>query len=351
MSDTSQVDAVLEQLHLNIDQLLLLLSQKEKFVIQRRFGIDSKSRATLEEIGQHFHVTRERVRQIESNALQKLRRNVENSPVHSLNLLAYQHLTESGGVVKENLLIGRLLTKHDHYSYSALQLILALDKRFERVPNTVQYHPYVKFKTLSIDEVREVAEKAYELLEKEKIVKKIADLAIELRNLLPASHLLQKEVLKAIFQTNKSFKVIDEEAGLIHWRHINPKTIRDKIYFTLRRKGKPLHFIEIANAIAEQQFDKKTLNLQAIHNELIRYGDFILIGRGIYALQEWGYQAGTVAEVIEELLKENKSMHQQKIIEEVLKQRKVKPITVVLNLKNKKRFERIGRQQYTLNRR
>lgn len=348
MSIVAHSDNVLEHLRLNIDQLLLLLSQKEKFVVQRRFGIDEKSRATLEEIGQHFHVTRERVRQIENNALQKLRRNVENSPVHSLNQLAYQYMQECGGLMREDLLIGKLLAEKTHYSYAALQLILSLDKRFERSPNTVQYHPYIKLKTLGIDFIKEIAEKAYTFLEKEKIIRKIGDLVAELRKMLAVNNLFQKEFLKAVFQIGKNFKTLDEEVGLIHWRHINPKTIRDKIYYTLRQKSKPLHFVEIANEISEKQFDKKTLNLQAIHNELIRFSDFILIGRGIYGLKEWGYKPGTVAEVVERILKGNGPMSQQKIIEEVLKERKIKAITVILNLKNKKRFTRIGRQQYAL---
>ncbi len=348
MAAIPQSDPVFDQLRINIDQLLLLLSQKEKFVVQRRFGIDEKSRATLEEIGQHFHVTRERIRQIENNALQKLRRNVENSPVHNINQLAYQNLLECGGLMREDLLIGKLLMNQTHYGYAALQLILSLDKRFERVPNTVKYHPYIKFKTLGIDFIRGIAEKTYGFLDKEKIVRKISDLVVELRKMLPDSHILQKEILKAVFQINKNFKILDEEVGLVHWRHINPKTIRDKIYYTLRQKGTALHFVDIANEISKHEFDKKTLNLQAIHNELIRFNDFILIGRGIYGLKEWGYAPGTVAEVIERILKKSGSMGQQKIVEEVLKERKIKPITVILNLKNKKRFTRIGRQQYAL---
>jgi hypothetical protein len=40
-----------------------------------------------------------------------------------------------------------------------------------------------------------------------------------------------------------------------------------------------------------------------VHNELIRNKDFVLVGRGIYALKEWGYEPGTVSHVIEAILK------------------------------------------------
>ena len=96
------------------------------------------------------------------------------------------------------------------------------------------------------------------------------------------------------------------------------------------------------------KFDNKRINLQAVHNELIRHDQFVLIGRGIYALKEWGYVEGTVADIIKDVLKDGKAKSQDAIIKEVLKQRQVKKITIILNLKNKPMFERIGREQYKL---
>jgi hypothetical protein len=132
------------------------------------------------------------------------------------------------------------------------------------------------------------------------------------------------------------------------WRHVNPRTIRDKIFFVLRESGKPLHFVDISNEIVKAQFDRKSLNHQAIHNELIRNDEFVLIGRGIYALKEWGYSVGTVADIIISILQKHGSLSQDDIIAEVLKQRQVKPITIILNLKSKDTFTRIGRFQYAL---
>ena len=132
------------------------------------------------------------------------------------------------------------------------------------------------------------------------------------------------------------------------WKDINPRTLRDKIFYVLRKDHKPLHFVDIANSIVNENFDKKSLNLQAIHNELIRHEEFILIGRGIYALKEWGYSSGTVADIIGSILKTKKSLSEEEIINEVLKQRQVKNITIILNLKNKPQFTRVGRKQYAL---
>ncbi|MBL4694229.1 hypothetical protein JKY72_02570 [Candidatus Gracilibacteria bacterium] len=109
-----------------------------------------------------------------------------------------------------------------------------------------------------------------------------------------------------------------------------------------------MHFGDIAAQIESATFDKRPVNLQAVHNELIRHAQFILIGRGIYALEEWGYEKGTVAEVVEKLLKENKELDLDEIVDAVLKKRQVKRITIVLALKNNTKFERIGRRRYKL---
>ena len=57
-----------------------------------------------------------------------------------------------------------------------------------------------------------------------------------------------------------------------------------------------------------------------------------MVGRGLYALKEFGYTKGTVAEVIESLLRKKSPLTKQEIIEGVLKQRHVKKGTISLNL-------------------
>ncbi len=348
MAITQDVNTNVLELKTQVEQILLLLSQKEKFVIERRFNLDDKKRSTLEQIGQHYQVTRERVRQIETNALQKLRRNIENSPLYNVNRVAFQCLSDNGGIMREDLLLSQVLKLHSEYSVSVLQLLMSLDKRFDRVPNTVQYHPYIKLKTIPSSIINDIVDASYKLLNKNDDIMKISQVVLDLKKDIAEQHFLKKEVLLSIFQINKSFKLVEESVGLIKWRHINPKTIRDKIYFILRQHNKPMHFIEISNQITRFNFDLKRLNVQAIHNELIRYDEFILIGRGIYALKEWGYSSGTVSDIIETILKEKGSLSQDQIIDSVLKQRQVKPITVILNLKNKSIFTRVGRTQYAL---
>ena len=56
-----------------VQKVLETLSEREEKVLRMRFGIGTGHEHTLEEVGEHFHVTRERIRQIEAKALRKIR--------------------------------------------------------------------------------------------------------------------------------------------------------------------------------------------------------------------------------------------------------------------------------------
>jgi len=346
--ENQQLSEILGQLKAQIEHLLVLLSQKERFVVERRFMLATERRFTLEEIGQEFNVTRERVRQIEKNALQKLKRNIENYSIINLNNIACNILKGNGGILREDILISKIIMDDVNVASGDIQFILSLDKRFQRIPNTIKYHPYVRFSAYGEDMIEMVCRKAYDYLSKLGEIEDIRKIAAEISKQAPDSMSVDNRFYDSLFEINKSFKVIGDKVGLITWRHIHPRTLRDKIYYILREKKNPLHFVEIGNLIMNAGFDKKGLNMQAVHNELIRHHDFVLIGRGIYALKEWGFDHGTVADVIESILKEKESLSEEEIIVEVLKRRQVKPITIILNLKNKPGFIRVGRKQYSV---
>jgi RNA polymerase sigma factor (sigma-70 family) len=67
------VEAERKSLEEELNQVLSYLSDRERIVLMHRFGLHETKSHTLEEIGKLLGVTRERVRQIESQALQKLR--------------------------------------------------------------------------------------------------------------------------------------------------------------------------------------------------------------------------------------------------------------------------------------
>ncbi|EKD47629.1 MAG: RNA polymerase sigma factor [uncultured bacterium] len=332
-----------------VENLLIVLNEKEKHIIERRFALHQKKKQTLEEIGQKFSVTRERIRQIEKNALKKLTRNAQNTNIRILNEYAKAVIEKHAGIMTEDKLLATILNNLKNISateVNELRLALTLDNDIEKIPNTINYEPNWRLTKIPFQLVKEVTQVGTKVLNENGDVMAPIDIAKKVIEKLGEK--VPAEFIVNTMEIDKRVKVTDKGLGLKIWRHINPRTLRDKISFILEREQKPLHFVKISNLISESSFDKKTVNTQAVHNELIRNDDFILIGRGIYALSKWGYKSGTVADVIEKILAGDKTMSREEIIKEVLKQRQVKTITIYLNLKNKKQFKRVGRDSYKL---
>jgi hypothetical protein len=75
---------------------------------------------------------------------------------------------------------------------------------------------------------------------------------------------------------------------------------------------------------------------------------FVLVGRGIYALSEWGYKTGVVRDVIKEMIKKNGPMSKEDIIDQVMKERYLKKNTILVNLQNTKYFKKNKSGLYTI---
>ncbi len=335
-----------------IEDMFLVLTIKEKDVIIKRFSLDNKPRLTLEKIGQHFSVTRERIRQIEKIALAKLRRTVETTKLNTINQQANEILAKNGGVLLESKLVAEILNKilsNQELDANIIKLALNINPEIVKMEKTNVFKPFWRKSGITMDDIRMVIENGINILTKKADVMADEDIADEI-NLICGSKgkNFSKEMVLNALEADKRIKRLKEGFGLIQWRHINPKSIRDKAYIVLKKSAKPLHFIEIANKIAESGFDKKVVTTQAVHNELIRYEQFVLVGRGLYALKEWGFKKGTVAEVIESLLRKKNPMTKHEIIQGVLKQRQVKKGTISLNLQKNPQFIRVGRAVYQL---
>ncbi len=150
-------------------------------------------------------------------------------------------------------------------------------------------------------------------------------------------------VLSIVGISNKLITAKNQMIGLAIWPSVNPRNVRDKIYYVLKTSAQPLHFTEITSGIAALKFDKKRVVRATVHNELIADKRFVLIGRGIYALREWGYSDGTVYEVIKNILTNSKKpLSSTEIVELVNKSRKVKRNTIVINLQTKKEFKKVA---------
>ncbi len=335
-----------------IEDMFLVLTGKEKEVIVKRFSLDNKPKLTLEKIGQSFSVTRERIRQIEKIALSKLRRTVETTKLNVINKLAREILNKNGGVLLEVKLVAEILgniLSLQEVDGNIIKLALNINPEITKIEKTNVFKPFWRLQTIPMEDLKMIIETGIGILNKKGDV--IADdkLGEEVTAACKekGKQFSTPQVLSTM-EVDKRIKRVKEGFGLIYWRHINPRSIRDKAYIVLKKTGNPLHFVDIANKIAESGFDKKVVTTQAVHNELIRYEQFVLVGRGLYALKEWGYKKGTVADVIEGLLRKKSPMTKQEIIQGVLKQRQVKKGTISLNLQKNPQFVRVGRAVYKL---
>ena len=336
-----------------LSDLFMVLTPKEKEILVGRFSLGNEPKRTLESIGQKFNVTRERVRQIENIAISKLRRTVTNTKLRDINMLGRAILQSVGGLLLEDKLVSYIYHRIDtptEFDRNIIRLSLRIDEELLKQDKTSIFRVFWHSSAVSRQMIIDVLEEAIrnlktksDVLSEESLVAKIMNkLSLKYENLAPG-------LIASILEVDVRLKRVDEGWGLSQWRHINPKSIRDKAYIVLKKAAKPLHFVEISNSIIDSKFDKKMVTTQAVHNELIRYDKFVLIGRGLYALKEWGYESGTVADVIEAILVKNKEpMTKKEIVAEVLKQRKIKVGTISLNLQNNPKFVRVGRAVYDL---
>jgi DNA-directed RNA polymerase delta subunit len=163
------------------------------------------------------------------------------------------------------------------------------------------------------------------------------------QGLSQAATLACLEISKRI-QSDKEGKL-----GLIEWPEIKPRGVKDKAFLVFKKHGKPLHFTDVAKLIDKFDYNmpnKKTYP-QTVHNELIKDARFVLVGRGTYALSEWGFVPGTIKDIITKVLKEkNEPTHKDEVVKKVLAQRLVAKNTVLMNLNNKNHFDKDSDDKY-----
>lgn len=333
-----------------LDDLFLVLTEKEAAVIKRRFALQGP-RQTLEKIGKHFKVTRERIRQIEGIALSKLRRTVRTTKLNDINDLAKNILRAHGGVMREDDLLSAVLKRMspmgNDLDGSVLRLSFAVDTELQSTGHAGTFLPFWRLESLVLEDISLIIENVVRMLRKRKSCMKREEIITTIQSLnLFKDRMPGKELILSCLSLDERLREIDEGWGLTEWRFVRPRSIRDKVEIILRKIGQPMHFLDIANRIRDAHFDHKNVTVQAVHNELIRYPQFVLVGRGLYALREWGYEPGTVADVIERILREKGPLSKKEIIAEVGKQRTVKVGTISLNLQKMPFFVRVGRAVY-----
>ena len=326
--------------------LRIIEQDREKEIISRRFGLTG-TKETLEQIGEMLSITRERVRQLEKAILIRLQISAEENQIPELaaaEKILIRNLTEMGRVAKISDLADKVYGRDTTASEkTGLYFIATFSKNLTVVEENDRYNVAVGI--AEYGDSKAIREKVDEIVKIIKENKKPMSLD-ELDNKLNYEH---PDYIKAMASISKLLATLNGLWGLAKWPSVNPKNIRDKIFVILETKKEPMHFSEIAKEIASSSFKRKNVTIQAIHNELIKDDRFVLIGRGIYALSSWGYKKGTISDIIKSILeKSDQPLSREEIVKQVLKVRKVKETTILLNLQNKTLFKKVDKNSYTL---
>ena len=325
--------------------LKIVEQEREREIISRRFGLKGR-KETLEQIGETLSITRERVRQLEKAILIRLQISAEENQIPELaaaEKILVRNLTEMGRVARLDELAAKIYGKTATQSeQNGIYFIATFAKNLAVVEENDRYYYGISIAEYGTTaEVRNRIDEIVSVISKNKQPMTLDELDSKLDYEHP-------DHIKAVASISKLLATLNGVWGLAKWPSVNPKNIRDKIFVILESKKEPMHFSDIAEEIKNSNFKRKNVTVQAIHNELIKDPRFILIGRGIYALNSWGYKKGTISDIITSVLeKSDKPLSKEEIVKQVLKVRKVKETTILLNLQNKKLFKKVDKNSYT----
>lgn len=339
---------------LTVAKILDALKERDRTILSKRYGLHGHEVQTLETVGKELQLTRERVRQIEKSLLKQLKTQVKDlEHFRTSESLIKSTINDHGGIMAEVDLLEHLGVEAIEEA-NAVRFILHLIEEVEALRG--EKHVQEAWKTLSfnpemlrtfIEEARGILEAAGKPHNQEQFLNKFKNTELYKAN---AETLTDKVLINYLNAARSVRKNSFGEYGLHHWNEINPRDVGDKAYLVMKHHGKPEHYTSITELINKHNHDgSRRAFKETVHNELIKDSRFILVGRGIYALAEWGYKSGVVSDVIVEILKKSEQpMTRDAIVEEVLKHRLVKKNTILVGLSNKKLFHKVGKNLYSL---
>ncbi|MEA2113288.1 MAG: sigma factor-like helix-turn-helix DNA-binding protein [Patescibacteria group bacterium] len=323
------------------DVLDNISNERTRDIIRLRFGLKDGERLTLERIGKNYGITRERVRQIEEAAFSDLKKaslvKTLKPAFDSINVF----FNREGKVAREERLLSVLSgAENPHPSRGAIFFVLTLGDSYRRLVESDQFYPLWINSGDATSKARNLIDFLIKKIEKD-------EETVSLNHLVKLSKGLDAKLeKKALYSYLDATKQINQNSfgrfGLTKWPEINPRGAKDRAYIIFKEEKRPLHFREVADLINRADLGTTVAQAQTVHNELIKDGRFILVGRGTYALKDWGYQPGTIKDVIIQTLKDNGPLAKEEILKKVLENRLVKQNTVLINLQDKRFFVKEG---------
>ncbi|MFZ2523427.1 MAG: sigma factor-like helix-turn-helix DNA-binding protein [Minisyncoccia bacterium] len=331
----------------SVKKLLSVLGDRSKDVIVSRFGLGNDTkRMTLEAIGKKYKITRERVRQIENYSIQNIRKSKEYAKEKAVFDELRTTMADLGSVISEEALLKHL--SKDKSTQNQVHFLLVVGDEFTKDKEDEEFkHRWTVDKDLS-KRVHQAIRDLYSKLSDDEILLESDMIEKFLEHLKDVSEKYKnQEIARRWLELSK---LIDKnplgEWGKTGSSNINAKGMRDYAYLVIRRHGSPIHFREVAKLITE--LFKKKAHVATTHNELIKDPRFVLVGRGLYALSEWGYMSGVVKDVVKNIIQKNGPLTKDEIIKKVLKERYVKENTIMVNLQNPKFFKKNKEGKYEI---
>lgn len=326
--------------------LLSDLPDRSRKVLVDRFGLNSKGEVrTLDAIGKEYGITRERIRQIENHGLSSVR-DSDAYTAHQAELEEMKRaLATLGGLLAEETILEELSKNSSDENH--VIFLLTVGTHFSDERESGDFRDRWHIDPQMAESIESALTNLYESIESNRLTAEEEFLQ------LFAKHLKQAGVKQREPEVMRRWLVVSKRIGknpLGEWGrqdspHVRIKNTRDFAYLTLKRHGSPMHFTEVAKGI-EKLFGREA-HPATTHNELIKDGRFVLVGRGLYALKEWGYEPGVVREVIKGILQREGPLSREDIIDRVKRERYVKDATIAVNLQSNA-FSRLADGRYAL---
>jgi hypothetical protein len=331
-----------------VKKLLDVLPERGRQVLVSRYGLGKDlSKMTLEAIGDKYGITRERVRQIENASIANIRKSGEFKQEGKVFEEMKSLFSVLGGIIPEEDFLNYITTK-DKALQNQIHFLLVIGDPFKKLREDKDFKHRWHIDDEHAKKIEEALKKLYKGLGDDELLPEAEMIANFCEHLKDVSdHYKNDEVLKRWLSLSKRISRNPlGEWGVSDSKNVSVKGIRDYAYLTIRRHGSPIHFKEVAKSI--ERLFKKRAHVATTHNELIKDKRFVLVGRGLYALSEWGYLNGVVKDVIAKVLEKYGPLTKEEIIEKVLKERYVKENTILVNLQNADHFKKDKQGKYSL---
>jgi hypothetical protein len=327
--------------------LLEVLPERARDVLEKRYGLGKDGESfTLEAIGQLYGITRERVRQIENYGIQSIQKS-EVYKKHFELFIEMQKLIDQlgGGIIAESVLLEEL--SDDQSVRNHLYFLLIVGDPFYKSKENPKYNHRWFTERRVADSVEKALSNVHKGLTRDELVSESEIISRFKAELSDITEAYTEDVLKRWLLISKQIgRNPLGDWGPADSPNIRVKGIRDYAYLAVKRHGSPMHFREVAETINEI-FGHKA-HIATTHNELIKDPRFVLVGRGLYALTEWGYTAGVVKDVLREILKNEGPLSREELIDKVRKERYVKDNTILVNLQDTNMFKKLANGTYSI---